>query len=159
MVRLITTIRDLRLIVAALVRSIPSVFHVLLLMSIVVYIYAIMGYYMFHENDPDAWGSLSKSVLTLFNMLTLDDWARVMYKAMEVQPMAWIYFVSYVVIGTFVVINLFIAIIVNNLDEAKLDRLRDLQRPVSRDELLKELRATQEALQRLESRIKNSEDS
>ena len=53
-VRLITTIRDLRLIVAALVRSIPSVFHVLMLMSIVVYIYAIMGYYMFHENDPDA---------------------------------------------------------------------------------------------------------
>ena len=158
-VRLITTIRDLRLIVAALVRSIPSVFHVLMLMSIVVYIYAIMGYYMFHENDPDAWGSLSKSVLTLFNMLTLDDWARVMYKAMEVQPIAWIYFVSYVVIGTFVVINLFIAIIVNNLDEAKLDRLRDLQRPVTRDELLEELRATQEALQRLESRIRNSEDS
>ena len=94
-------------------------------------------------------------MLTLFNMLTLDDWARVMYKAMEVQPMAWIYFVSYVVIGTFVVINLFIAIIVNNLDEAKLDRLRDLQRPVSRDELLEELRATQEALRRLESRIRN----
>ena len=158
-VRLITTIRDLRLIVAALVRSIPSVFHVLMLMSIVVYVYAIMGYYMFHENDPDAWGSLSKSVLTLFNILTLDDWAKVMYKAMEVNPLAWIYFVSYVVVGTFVVINLFIAIIVNNLDEAKLDRLQDLQRPVSRDELLQELRATQEALRRLESRIEHSDDA
>ena len=155
-VRLITTIRDLRLIVTALVRCIPSVVHVLLLMGIVVYIYAIMGYYLFHENDPDAWGSLSASILTLFNMLTLDDWAKIMYKAMELHPMAWIYFVSYIVIGTFVVINLFIAIIVNSLDEAKLDRLRDLEQPVSREELMQELRATQESLRRLEARLDKS---
>ena len=72
---------------------------------------------------------------------------------MELHPLAWVYFVTFVVIGTFVVINLFIAIIINNLDEAKLERLRELEQPVSREELLREIRATQDALQRLERRI------
>ena len=79
-----------------------------------------------------------------------------MFNAMELNELSWIYFVSFVVIGTFVVFNLFIAIIINNLDEAKLERLPDLEQPVSREELLRELRATQDALLRLESRIKDS---
>ena len=145
--------QDLRLIVAALVRSIPSVIHVMLLMSIVVYIYAIMGYHLFHEHDPENWRSLGISVLTLFNIITLEGWTLVMYKAMEAHPWAWLYFVSFIIAGTFVVINLFVAIIINNLEEAKADRLRELAVPPSRDELLREIRATQAALQRLEKRL------
>ena len=76
-----------------------------------------------------------------------------MKTAMELHDWAWIYFVSFVVIATFVVINLFIAIIINNLDEAKAERLQELQTPLSREELLRELRATQDALRRLEDRI------
>ena len=91
--------------------------------------------------------------LTLFNIITLEGWTEVMFTAMELNPLAWVYFVSFVVMGTFVVINLFIAIIINNLDEAKLERLRELQRPVSREELLREIRTTQEALRRLEQRM------
>lgn len=153
--RLVSTIRDLRLIVTALVRSIPSVGHVMLLMSIVVYIYAIIGYHLFSQHDPQNWGDLGKSLLTLFNIITLEGWTDVMFKAMELNELSWIYFVSFVVIGTFVVFNLFIAIIINNLDEAKLERLRDLESPPSREELLREIRATQDALLRLERRIQD----
>ena len=151
--RLVSRIRDLRMIVTALIRSIPSVGHVMLLMSIVVYIYAIIGYHLFSQHDPENWRDLGRSLLTLFNIVTLEGWTDIMFKAMDLNEFAWIYFVSFVVIGTFVVFNLFIAIIINNLDEAKLERLRDLERPVSRDELLREIRATQDALQRLERRI------
>ncbi len=158
-VRLITTIRDLRLIVAALVRSIPSVGHVMMLMGIVVYIYAIMGYHLFHAHDPDNWRSLGISVLTLFNIITLEGWTEVMETAMAVYPWAWVYFVSFVVVGTFVVINMFIAIIINNLDEAKAERLRELETPVSRNDLLRELRATQAALERLERRLDDDRQS
>ena len=140
--RLVSAIKDLRLIVAALVRSIPSVGHVLMLMSIIVYIYAIIGYHLFSEHDPENWRTLGISVLTLFNILTLEGWTVVMATAMNVNPMAWVYFVTFVVIGTFVVINLFIAIIINNLDEEKIERLRDLDQPVSREELLREIRTT-----------------
>ncbi len=154
--RLISTIRDLRLIVAALVRSIPSVGHVIMLMTIIMYIYAIFGYHLFSEHDPENWRNLGISLLTLFNIITLEGWTEVMSTAMKIHSFAWVYFVTFVVIGTFVVINLFIAIIINNLDEAKLERLRDLERPVSREDLLREIRATQEALQRLERRMDNT---
>ena len=135
--RLISAVKELRLIITALVRSIPSVGHVMMLMGIIVYIYAIMGYHFFHADDPQNWGSLGRSFLTLFNIITLEGWTDVMATAMEINPYAWVYFVSFVVVGTFVVINLFIAIIINNLDEAKLERLRELEEPVTSEELLR----------------------
>ena len=156
--RLISTIRELRLIVAALVRSIPSVFHVIMLMSIIIYIYAIIGHQLFHEHDPTNWGNLGICVLTLFNIITLEGWTEIMATAMELHDWAWVYFVTYVVIATFVVINLFIAIIINNLDEAKLERLQELQEPATQEEILRELRSTQEALQRLEQRLDVQEE-
>ena len=157
-VRLISAVRDLRLIVAALVRSIPSVGHVIMLMSIVVYIYAIMGFHLFHVHDPEHWGSLAISLLTLFNIITLDGWTDVMDTAMRRHSWAWIYFVSFVVVGTFVVINLFIAIIINSLDDTKRSQLQEGLEPVSRQDLVRELRATQETLKRLEERL-NADDA
>ena len=151
--RLISTIEDLRLIVSALVRSIPSVGHILMLMSIIVYIYAIIGIQLFQEGDPEHWGHIGIAILTLFEMITLEGWIDVNAKAMEINPYAWIYFVSFVIVGTFVVVNLFIAVVINNLDRAKEERLRELQPPASREELLQELRATQETLRRLETRV------
>ena len=81
--RLLSTIPELRLIVSTLVRSIPSMGHVLLLMSIIFYIYAVAGYHIFHEHDPTHWRNLGMSLLTLFRIVTLEDWTDVMYKAME----------------------------------------------------------------------------
>ena len=157
-VRLISAIRDLRLIVAALVRSIPSVGHVMMLMSIVAYIYAIMGHQLFHEHDPEHWGTLGRSLLTLFNITTLDNWTQIMNAAMEHHPWSWVYFVSFVVVGTFVVINLFIAIIINSLDDTKRSQLQEGLEPVSRQDLMRELRATRETLERLEERL-NADDA
>ena len=155
--RLISTIPELRLIVSTLVRSIPSMGHVLLLMSIIFYIYAVAGYHLFHEHDPTHWSSLGLSLLTLFRVVTLEDWTDVMYKAMEMHPWMWAYFVSFVVIGTFVVINLFIAVVLNNLEEAKQEQLATLQKPPTKDEILKELRETQQALAKLQSKLEGSD--
>ena len=113
----------------------------------------MVGFHLFHGHDPQHWGTLGLALLTLFRVVTLEDWTDVMYTAMELHPLAWIYFVSFVVLGTFVVINLFIAVVLNNLDEAKQERLAELREPVSRDEIVEELRATQKALARLESRL------
>jgi voltage-gated sodium channel len=151
--RLISTIPELRLIISTLVRSIPSMGHVLMLMGIIFYIYAVAGYHLFHEHDPTHWSSLGLSLLTLFRVVTLEDWTDVMYTAMEMHSLSWIYFVSFVVVGTFVVINLFIAVVLNNLEEAKQEQLESLQRPPSKDEILQELRQTQEALARLQDKL------
>ncbi len=147
--RLITVIPELRLIVATLIKSIPSMGNIMLLIAVIFYMYAVAGYHFFHEHDPTHWRDLPISLLTLFRVLTLEDWTDVMYTAMELNGYAWIYFVSFVIICTFVVINLFIAVVLNNLDEAKNERLQKMLAPVSREELIKELKATQDTLARL----------
>ena len=153
--RLVSTIKDLRVIVTALVNSIPSVGHVIMLMGIIVYIYAIIGINLFSEHDPEHWRNVGYAVLTLFNIITFDGWTDVMFTAMDLNPLAWVYFVSFVVVGTFVVINLFIAILIDKIGDAKLERILDQERPVTREELLEELRATKETLQSLEKRIQD----
>ena len=152
-VRLITTVRELRIIVSALVRAIPSVGHVMVLMSIVVYIYAIMGYHLFSEHDPQNWGSLGLAVLTLFEIITLEGWIEVMDSVRGVYPLAWLYFISFIVLGTFVVINMVIGIIINSLEEAKANAPRDAGQPASTDDVLREVRETRAALRRLEERL------
>ena len=154
--RLVSALPELRLIVTTLVRSIPSMFNVICLMSIIFYIYAVAGYHLFHDVDPTHWRTLGIAALTLFRIVTLEDWTDVMYAAMAHYWWAWAYFVSFVVVGTFVVINLFIAVVLNNLDEAKAQRLDELTAPPSREDLLRELRATQASLARLEARLGNS---
>ena len=151
--RLISTIPELRLIVTTMMRSIPSMGHVMLLMSIIFYIYAIASYHLFHAHDPAHWGTLGDAALTLFRVLTLEDWTDVMYTALDLYDWAWLYFVSFIFVGTFVIINLFIAVVLNNLEKSKAEELDTLRQPVSRHELLKELAVTQQALARLRERM------
>jgi len=153
--RLISTIPELRLIVTTLLRSIPSMGHVMLLMSIIFYIYAISGYHLFHEHDPQHWGNLGVAVLTLFRVVTLEDWTDLMYTALELHEWAWVYFVSFIFVGTFVIINLFIAVVINNLEKSKAEELEKLRKPVTHDDLIKELADTQQALRRLQKNIEN----
>ena len=92
-------------------------------------------------------------MLTLFRVVTLEDWTDVMYTALELNDWAWVYFVSFIFMGTFVIINLFIAVVLNNLEEAKAEQLETLRQPVSHDELLRELANTQQAMLRLQKQI------
>ncbi len=151
--RLVSALPELRLIVATLIRSIPSMGHVVLLMSILFYVYAVAGYHLFHEIDPTHWRTLGISLLSLFRIVTLEDWTDIMYAAMAHHWWAWTYFVSFVIFGTFVVVNLFIAVVINNLEEAKLERLAELTAEPSREEIMQELRNTQAALQTLHDKL------
>jgi voltage-gated sodium channel len=151
--RLVSTVPQLRLIVATLVRSIPSMGHVILLMSIVFYIYAVTGFHLFHEHDAEHWGTLGAALLTLFQMVTLEGWVDIMDTAMEAYPGSWIYFVSFVLIGTFVMLNLFIAVVINNLDASKAAELEELRDPVTHEEVLQELKRTRDALSDLQRRL------
>lgn len=151
--RLVSAFPELRLLVDTLLRSLPSMFHISLLMGIIFYIYGVAGYFLFHEIDPTHWRNLPIALLSLFRIVTFEDWTDIMYTAMESMPYAWIYFLSFVVMGAFVMINLFIGVVLNNLEEAKLRRLDELAMPPSQTEVLRELRATQDSLARLQRRL------
>lgn len=154
--RLISALPELRLIVSTLVRSIPGFANVLLLLSIVFYMYGVAGYHLFHVHDPLHWHNLGTSVLTMFRVLTLEDWTDVMYTAMELNPHTWIFFVSFVVVATFIVINLFIAVVINNLEEAKKERLTPVG-DATLGSVRREMEATQQSLARLANELEKLE--
>jgi voltage-gated sodium channel len=118
-IRLVTVSEDLKLIVSTMFRSIPSMGHVILLLSMLLYVYGVAGFYMFHTVDPANWGTLGRSLLSLFQVVTLEGWADLQAAVLPERPWAWVFFGSFIVIGVFVVINLFIAVVMNNLEKAK----------------------------------------
>ncbi len=154
----LSTVQDLRLILSTMLRSIPSAAHIMVLMGMVLYGYAYVGQLNFGEHDPAQWGNLGVSVLSLFQIMTLDDWTKIMGTAVELSPFAWAYFVSFVIISAYIATNLFIAIVIKNMDEATQERRRPLETPPSREELLRELRSTQQSLLRLEERLQKLPD-
>ncbi|WP_445355135.1 ion transporter [Microbulbifer sp. EKSA008] len=154
--RLVSAFPELRTLVDTLLRSLPSMMHIALLMSIIFYIYGVAGYFLFHDIDPTHWRTLPIAFLSLFRIVTFEDWTDIMYTAMDSMPWAWLYFVSFVVMGAFVMINLFIGVVLNNLEEAKLRRMDEMCLPPSQTEILRELRATQASLARLQKRMEES---
>lgn len=157
--RLVSAFPELRTLVDTLLRSLPSMFHIALLMGIIFYIYGVAGYFLFHDVDPTHWRNLPIALLSLFRIVTFEDWTDIMYTAMDAMPWAWVYFISFVVMGAFVMINLFIGVVLNNLEEAKLRRMDELCLPPSQTEILRELRSTQAALARLQKRMEANSDS
>ncbi len=119
--RVVSALPELRLIVATMLRSIPSLANVVVLLGLILYVYAVVGVHLFAGVDPGNWGSLPRAALTLFEILTLEGWVEIMNTSLAATPWAWIYYVSFVVLAVFVVINLFIAIVINNLEAAKRD--------------------------------------
>jgi voltage-gated sodium channel len=151
--RLVSAMPQLRLVIATLVRSIPSMGHVILLMSVIFYIYAVTGFHLFNEADPEHWGSLRAALLTLFQIVTLEGWVDIMDEVMNLHRLVWVYFVSFILIGTFVVLNLFIAVVINNLEQSKLEQLEEINKPTTHEEVLEELDRTRRALQDLQRKI------
>lgn len=117
--RLVSALPELRLIVATMLRSIPSLANVVVLLGLILYVYAVAGVHLFGAADPGHWGSLPRAGLTLFEILTLEGWVDLMDASSAATRWAWIYYVSFVVLAVFVVVNLFIAIVINNLEAAK----------------------------------------
>ena len=155
--RLVSVVPELRLLVTTLVRSLPGMVHILVLMGALMYIYGVIGFSLFSEHDPTHWRSLGVSLLSLFRVITLEDWTDIMYTAMEVYPLAWFYFVSFVVLGAFVIFNLFTALIINNLDEAKEERLRAGVTGQTRESLQRAVHAAYESLRELERQLEEGD--
>lgn len=115
--RLVSVWPDLRLIIGTMLRSIPSMGHVIALLSLLLYVYGVIGFHLFHDVAPEYWGSLPRALETLFQTLTLEGWIDVAKQSRH--PMGNAYFMSFIVIAVFVVTNLFIAVVINNLDQVR----------------------------------------
>jgi voltage-gated sodium channel len=116
--RLLTVIPSLKKVVAAFLHSIPGLMGVMAVMAIFFYTAAVLATKLFGPNFHDWFGSIGKSLYSLFQIMTLESWSMgIVRPVMEVYPAAWLFFVPFIMIATFTILNLFIGIIVSTMQE------------------------------------------
>jgi voltage-gated sodium channel len=137
--RVISIFPKLQLLVNALLKSIPSMGYVVVLLFLVFYIYAVAGSFLFSKTDPVHFGSLHTSMITLFKVLTLEGWTDIMniqlygtadpaaeYTMKPVSYASVAYFVSFILIGAMIIMNLFIGVIMNSMQESHSELQKEL---------------------------------
>jgi voltage-gated sodium channel len=158
--RLINKVESMRNVVGALLGSLPGLGSVFGLILIIFYVSAVIATNMFGEAFPARFGSLGQSFYTLFQVMTLEGWSEEIARpVMEVFPSAWVFFILFILTATFIVVNLFVAVIVDSINSIKLAEVTELQGSTSSNELqqikneLNEMKALiQNLKQTLESR-------
>ncbi|MDI5984514.1 ion transporter [Halomonas sp. M4R5S39] len=119
--RLVSMIPELRMLIAALFKSIPRMGYVALLMFIIFYIYGAIGSFLFASVDEQLWGNISLAMLTLFQVATFESWATaVLYPTMEHYPYAWIYFLTFIFLNAFIFLNMMIGIVLDVMQKESL---------------------------------------
>ena len=177
--RLVTALPKLQLLVGSLLKSIPSLGYVGLLLAVLFYVYAVMGVFLFRGNDPVHFQDLSTALLSLFRVVTLEDWTDVMYIQMygsDAYPnygdfaqahlreaslgrplLGAAFFVSFVLLGTMIMLNLFIGVIINSMSEAEAEKeAEERRRNLERDGEISvgdEMRLIEEEMEKLSRRL------
>ncbi len=126
--RMISIIPELRTLITSLLKALPQMGYVVLLMFIIFYIYAAIGSYLFAEINPFLWDNIATSMLTLFRVMTFEDWTDIQYETMEVYPWSWLFYMTFIFLTAFAFLNMVIGIVVNVMDKEsrkEAERLRD----------------------------------
>ena len=181
--KLVRALPKLQILVGALLKSIPSMAYVSILLLLLFYIYAVAAVFFFAENDPVHFENLQMSMLSLFRVVTLEDWTDVMYinmygcaeygySAESIMPcvssqanpiLGAFFFVSFVLVGTMIILNLFIGVIMSGMDEAQaeakeLERAENMGNETAEDDVVNiqlQLEALQENLRGLQQRLRH----
>lgn len=150
--RLISTVPSMRKVVEALMRAIPGMVSVLTLLSLVFYVSAVMATKLFGQGFPDWFGTIGASLYSLFQIMTLESWSMgIVRPVMESYPLAWLFFVPFILVTTFAVLNLFIAIVVDAMSthvDVEENKTRD-EIEFDHQEIMQELRALRQEMSKL----------
>lgn len=147
--RLLTVVPSLRKVVAAFLHAIPGLAGVVLLLAIFLYTAAVLATNLFGAAYPQWFGTLGASLFSLFQILTLEGWADMARSVMETSPWAPLFFIPFIIIATFTVLNLFIGIIVSTMQELALKPENEPATGADRDVLRRVESDLESALARL----------
>ncbi|WAJ35785.1 ion transporter [Pseudomonas sp. GOM7] len=148
--RLVSINPSMRKVVQALLASLPGMGSIVMLMGLIFYVAAVMATQLFGQSFPEWFGNIGASLYTLFQVMTLESWSMgIVRPVMEQHPLAWLFFVPYILIATFMMLNLFIAVIVNAMQSTHEPNAEE-QAAVAREQaILDELRALRQELSEL----------
>lgn len=154
--RMVSIIPELRVLINSLVKAMPQLSYVMLLMFIIFYIYGAVGSLFFEKINPQLWGDIAIAMLTLFRVMTFEDWTDVMYETMELYPLSWIYYLSFIFFTAFAFLNMVIGIVVSVLEKenARIEAEKNSQTPSDIDRQNDQLDDIQAELKQLKAMLK-----
>ncbi|MEP5762473.1 MAG: ion transporter [Litoreibacter sp.] len=149
LLRVISVAPSLRRVVEGFVSALPGMGSVFMLMSLIFYIGSVMATKLFGATFPEWFGTLGRSGYSLFQIMTLESWSMgIVRPVMEIYPQAWAFFVPFIMVTTFAVVNLLVGLIVNSMQDVASEDA-DAATDKYRDEMVERLRAIEEKLDRL----------
>lgn len=155
--RLIKNVPKLRMIIEALAKSVPSIGWIMVLLGVVFYIFAVLGANLYGDAYPQWFGGLNRTMFTLFQVMTLESWSSgIARPIMQTMPYAYLFFIPFILIATYTTLNIFIAIVVNTMNE--LHQQESLEESVKEEKKMREFvhqehKKTQEKLDLLNKRF------
>jgi voltage-gated sodium channel len=146
--RLVSLVPSMRRVIGALLQALPGMASIVGLLGLVLYVFAVMATKLYGVIAPEFFGNLGTSLFTLFQIMTVEGWPDIARGVMTQSPFAWIFFVVYLLIATFMVLNLFIAVVVNAMQSQVTEDLKDEGEAHTRL-ILDEVRAVRQELEAL----------
>lgn len=139
--RLVSSVQSFRRVVASLFIALPGAGAVSGLLAIIFYVSSVISTSLFGDAFPEWFGTLGRSMYSLFQIMTLESWSMgIVRPVMTIYPNAWIFFIPFITLTSFTVLNLFIGIIVEAIETAKEQETNSLQRETEAQNIIKELR-------------------
>ncbi len=157
--RLLSVVPSMRKVIGALFAALPGMGSILAVLVLVFYIAAVMATNLFGNTFPDWFGNVGASMFSLFQIMTLESWSMgIVRPVMDVYPHAWVFFLPFIIITTFTVLNLFIAIIVNSMQTLNAETSEEIHDEAEaahgeREALFREMRALATEVRELRSRL------
>ena len=130
-VRAVRFLPDLQVIFGAVLRSLPGVASLAVMTALLIYVYGMIGWVIFHDHDPEQFGTVGSSMITMFVLLTLENLPDYIAGGREVSDWTLLFYLSYVLVASFLVFNLFIGIVISSMEEAR-ERDREQRRRAQR---------------------------
>ena len=157
LLRVVSVSPNLRRVVEGFIKALPGMGSVFLLMGMLFYIGAVMATTLFRNSFPDWFGDLGNSAYSLFQIMTLESWSMgIVRPVMEVYPYAWAFFVPFIMVTTFAVVNLLVGLIVNSMQDAHAAESNQATEDY-RDEVLRRLAAIEDRLSAAETADKDKD--
>ena len=160
LIRIFRFLPEVRILTRSITRSLPPLMSMSVLIFLALFIYGMAGVYLFSEEMPDQWGDITAALTSLFILLTLEEFANYLVDGLEVSPWALPFYVSYVFIIVFTILNVLIGVVLNAMDEARtenrereeeLQKLQTFAREV--EEISADGQITPEEVEQLKSKI------
>ncbi|MEQ8825447.1 MAG: ion transporter [Filomicrobium sp.] len=153
LLRLIAVLPSLRRVVESFLKALPSLGSIMLLLMLLVFVFSVMGTNLFGADHPEAFGWFGASAFSLFTVMTLEGWPDLAREVMQSHPMAWMFFITFIILSSWVVLNLVIGVVVDSMQSYTHEQEMELEIEILRNQkmMMEEIAALRGELAKLRS--------